>query len=367
MSSYYPDPGDWERRRPEEVGLDPAPIEAAIEFARTHESEVSKSFHDHHERNPEEGVYGRTIGPLPRQRGDPAGVIIKDGYVVGEWGDVNRPDLAFSVTKSLLSTVGGVAYDQGLIEDVDDRVVEYVRDGGFEYSHNDRITWRQLFQQTSEWEGTLFDKPDRVDRREGIDRDLRDPGTFWEYNDVRINRLSLALLRIFKEPLPRVLKREVMDPIGASDTWQWHGYDNSDVVVDDLTRGQTFKSVSGGGHWGGGFWGSSMDLARFGYLFLNRGRWNGERIVSEEWIDAALTPCDIKPVYGYLWWLNTDRAMWPDAPATSYAAIGYGRNLVWIDPEHDVVVVVRWVKEEGSLGDYPTQNELYSYTVDAAE
>src|SRR5204862_7044640 len=100
-------------------------------------------------------------------------------------------------------------------------------------------TWRHLLQQTSEWQGTLWDKPDSIDHnrdvgkselghaQKGTPRPMRAPGTLWEYNDVRVNRLSLALLPVFREPLDAVLRREGMDPIGASTAWGWQPYANS--------------------------------------------------------------------------------------------------------------------------------------------
>jgi len=174
-------------------------------------------------------------------------------------------------------------------------------------------------------------------------RPIHEPGTYWEYNDVRINRLALSLLRVWKRPLPQVLREEVMDPIGASDTWKYYGYYNSDVVVD----GQRMTSVSGGTRWGGGLWINSLDEARYGYLFLRRGKWQGRQIISEKWVSQATTPAAIGPDYGYLWWLNTRRKEWPSAPATSFAAIGYGTNTIWIDPDDDMVVVWRWHEGNG--------------------
>src|SRR5262249_56313726 len=112
---------------------------------------------------------------------------------------------------------------------------------------NRDITWRHLLTQTSEWQGTLFGKEDRIDHNrvvgrvvslavaeapKGTRRQLKKPGTFYEYNDVRVNRLSLSLLQLFKEPLPAVLKRRLMDPIGASADWRWDGYRNAPVKPD---------------------------------------------------------------------------------------------------------------------------------------
>ena len=67
------------------------------------------------------------------------------------------------------------------------------------------------------------------------------------------------------------LKTSIMDPIGASQDWRWHGYDNSNVDID----GRPIASVSGGTRWGGGLWINSEDLARFGLLILNNGKWDG--------------------------------------------------------------------------------------------
>ena len=82
-----------------------------------------------------------------------------------------------------------------------------------------------------DWESGLFGKPDVTDRRRGRDRPLQTPCTFWEYNDVRVNRTALATLRVWGRLLPDGLRERIMEPIGASDTWEWHGYHNADVEV----------------------------------------------------------------------------------------------------------------------------------------
>jgi CubicO group peptidase (beta-lactamase class C family) len=274
--------------------------------------------------------------------------------------------MTFSASKSYLATLAGLALDHGLIRDLDDPVREYVDDGGFDPPHNSKITWRHLLQQTSEWSGTLWGKPDQVDHNrsvgatmatfavKGSRRELQEPGTYWEYNDVRVNRLSLALLRVWKRWLPGVFKSEVMDPIGASDTWEWHGYSNSYVEID----GQQVQSVSGGGHWGGGVWVSSFDHARFGLLHLWRGRWGDRQVLSERWIDLATAPSSVNEGYGFLWWLNRGAARYPSAPASSFFALGWGSNVVWVDPEHDLVAVIRWI--EGAAVDGFIQRVLAS-------
>ncbi len=166
-----------------------------------------------------------------------------------------------------------------------------------------------------------------------------DPGTYYEYNDVRVNLTALSLLHVWRKPLPQVLRDEVMDPINASTTWRWYGYRNSWLTIDGLQM----QSVSGGGHWGGGMHISSRDHARFGYLNLRRGKWKDCKLLSEKWIDMATTPSDVNPVYGYMWWLNPDQQKWPSGPEISFSAIGAGGNFIWIDQEHDLVVVTRWI------------------------
>lgn len=336
---YYPGPGDqWDRRAPHAVGMDPDKLAEAVKFAQGHEVNWSRDLRAQIEADVAKEPYPQVLGEA-KERGGPAGMIVRHGYIVAEWGDVDRVDMSFSVAMSYLSTIAGLAVDRGLIKDVNDPLWKYVEDGGFDSPHNSKITWRMMLNQTSEWEGVLWDKPDVADRRGGYGRRLEEPGTFWEYNEVRVNRLALSLLRVWHKPLPQVLKESVMDPIGASDTWVWYGYRNSYTDLD----GRAVQSVSGGSHWGGGLWASTRDHARFGYLLLRNGSWNGLQIISERWVQMATTATDVAPQYGYLWWLNTGRRTVPSAPESSFFALGSGGNVIWIDRDHDLVVVTRWL------------------------
>jgi CubicO group peptidase (beta-lactamase class C family) len=338
-SVYYPAPGNaWEKRRPEEVGMNSALLEEAVAFAKTQESRMPRDFSTQVQQ------FGALLGPIPKDRAETNGIILRHGYIVAEWGDTSAVDPTYSVAKSFLSTVLGLTIDRGMIKSIDDPVRKYINDGGYDSPHNSKVTWRHHATQTSEWQGEMWGKKDdfvgveQFGRGQRQPRELKEPGTFYEYNDVRINRFSLSLLRVWKRPLPEVIKQFVMDPIGASNTWQYHGYDNSEVVID----GKKMKSVSGGTRWGGGLWISARDEARFGYLFLRKGRWGDKQIISENWVKMATTPSGIGPDYGFLWWLNTQRKQWPSAPASSFAALGAGSNTIWIDPDHDLVVVWRW-------------------------
>ncbi|MFL5284853.1 MAG: serine hydrolase domain-containing protein [Rhodopila sp.] len=287
------------------------------------------------------------LGPI-RPRGPANGLILRRGFKGASWGETDQVDFTFSAAKSYLSLLAGIAVMDGLIPDLDEPVGRTVDDGGFDSVQNRGVTWRHLLQNTSEWEGELFGKSDRIDRnrvigtdgreRKGGERPLQPPGTVWEYNDVRVNRLSLALLRRFRRPLPEVFAERIMQPIGASRDWSWHGYSTSRVEID----GRMVESVSGGTHWGGGMLIHAEDQARIGLLMLRRGDWNGRRILPERWIDESLRPCALNPVYGLLWWLNTGHGRYRSAPETSFFASGAGGNLTWIAPTQEIVAVLRW-------------------------
>jgi CubicO group peptidase (beta-lactamase class C family) len=347
------------------MGPDSDALAAAARYAMEHETPwkrdlsavVAKDFEEH-------PPWNETLGPV-RPRGGPNGLVLRAGQIVAEWGDTTRVDMTFSVAKSYLSILAGLAWDRGLVGDPHDRVRLTVDDGGFDPPHNDGITWHHLLQQTSEWEGVLWDKPDLVDRNrtvagrqsgapKGSHRDLRPPGEFWEYNDVRVNRLSLALLYLWRRPLPDVFRELVMVPIGASPDWEWQGYRNSFVEID----GKQVQSVSGGGHWGGGVFISARDQARIGLMLLRRGMWGPRQILSEAWIERMRDPCPLYRNYGYLWWLNTDRSLYSSTSAASFYARGAGGNLTWIDPENDIVAVSRWT-------DPAAMNEFMKLTMTA--
>ena len=365
--TYFPPAGDWERRTPAQMGMDAGQLKAAVAFAIASESKAPRDLEANHALTWGSEPFDEPLGPY-RDRGPQTGLIIKDGYIVAEWGEIHRVDMTFSVAKSFLSSTVGLAFDKGLIRDVHDPVRDYFapivlppgdgepgdeEDGVgaprtrtlFESEHNRKITWNHLLRQTSDWEGTLWGKPDWADRP-GDDvsanryRDHNEPGTVYKYNDVRVNLLALAALQVWRRPLPQVLKESLMDPIGASTSWRWHGYRNSWVTLD----GVRMNSVSGGGHWGGGMQLSALDQARFGYLTLNKGRWNGRQVLSEKWLAMAETPTQANTGYGFMnFFLNTDRESIPAAPESAFSHRGAGTNLIYVDRENNLLVVARWI------------------------
>ena len=338
--TYFPAPGTaWQHREPAVTGFDAARLAEAVAFAQTQETtQMTPNF------STQEEIFGKLLGPMPTSRAATNGLVLRHGYIVAEWGDTRRPDPTYSVAKSYLSTLLGITIERGLIKDIHDPVARYIHDGGYDSERNRLITWEHHTRQTSEWEGELWGKNADFIGHEAFGKGERKPralqasGSYFEYNDVRINRLALSMLRLWKRPLPAVLKTEVMDPIGASDSWQWVPYPNAVATID----GQLMPSMSGGTRWGGGLRINARDEARFGYLMLRQGRWGKRQVVSADWVKQATTRGPVGPDYGYLWWLNTEQKAWPDAPATSYAALGAGQNTIWVDPEHDIVIVWRW-------------------------
>lgn len=370
---YYPGSGyDWAKKKPGEVGIDADLLKQAITYAQEQESDSPRDLEKAHYLSFGREPFGDGIGPY-KTRGEQTGIVIRNGYIVAEWGEPKRVDMTFSVTKTFLSSSVGLAYDRGLISDIHDPVhiymapvVPFQTPAGdkadrlgqpkvlpiFESEHNRKITWDHLLRQTSSWQGVLWGKPDWADRPSGdpnewLNGKRAEPGTAYEYNDVRVNLLALAAMNIWRRPLPQVLREHLMDPIGATPTWRWHGYENSWIVLD----GQPMQAVSGGGHWGGGMFINAYDQARLGYLTLRRGQWKGKTILSEDWVKRALTPTPVQKDYGFMnWFLNTDRELLPSAPETAFAHLGAGVNMVYVDPENDLVIVVRWIKRSARDG-----------------
>ncbi len=358
-AEYFPPRGNWERRSPDALGFDPARLQAAIDFSVANENPATKDLaadlkQTFGSREPDYKIVGPT-----QSRAALGGLVIHRGYVVAEWGDTARTDMAHSVTKTFLTTVVGLAWQRGLIRDLNDFTRDSLptaeRELLFGTEANAKITWDHLLRQTSDWSGTLWGVPDWADRPVGAtpadwpNRPKHEPGTFFKYNDVRVNLLALCALHVWRRPLPEVLREEIMDPIGASASWRWHGYENSWIELD----GRRVQSVSGGGHFGGGMFIDAWDMARFGYLFLRGGKWAGRELVSEKWIALARAPGPANATSGFAnWYLNLDRKSLPSVPATAVRFLGNGQNVVYIDWENDLVVVVRWIKNDAALDQF---------------
>ena len=122
--SYVPPAGKWESRPPAELGLRADGLAAAVAYHRAHESQWARDFMTRSGRFigvADEPADSEVLGPV-KPREDPNGLVIRHGYIAAEWGDTARSDMSFSIAKSYLSIVAGLAVAAGLIRDLDDPV-----------------------------------------------------------------------------------------------------------------------------------------------------------------------------------------------------------------------------------------------------
>ncbi len=369
---YYPSAKNWEHKSPAFFNIDTNKVKEAVDFAKAHETSQPRNLWLSQAMQFGKEPFSDPIGPMA-DRGPAAGIIIYKGYIIAEWGNPSSVEMTHSVTKSFVSSVVGLAYEKGLISSLDDKVYTYLPPVEvataeallnenpltktsfiypFETEHNRKISWDHLLRQTSDWEGVLWGKPDWADRpsdksAEWTTRKRFEPGTVFKYNDTRVNALTLAATLVWRKPLPEVLRENIMNPIGASNTWVWAGYKNAWIIVD----GKMIQSVSGGGHFGGGMFINAYDMGRFGLLTLRKGNWNGKQILSEDWIRKSMTPTPANTGYGFMnYYLNTDNKLYPSAPATAFAHLGNGTNAIYVDQENDLVAVVRWIEDKSMDG-----------------
>ena len=180
QTSYYPPAGEWAHKSPADVGMDAAKLNDAVEFMKSHETSTPQRDFSDQELN-----MGTLLASMPTERGGSAGLIIRRGYIVAEFGDTLRPDPTYSVAKSMLSTLGGIALSRGLIPNLDSPVADVVKDGGYDSPQNSRVTWRHHLQQESEWEGEMWGKNANFLGREAFGaaemkpRAIRAPGTYY--------------------------------------------------------------------------------------------------------------------------------------------------------------------------------------------
>ena len=151
QDTFFPERNaEWVKVNSKKLSYDSQALNKAIDFAKENEYSGSRDLRLAIVKGFEREPFHEILGPT-KKRGGPAGMILKNGYLVTSWGDTERVDMTFSVTKSFLSTMAGLAYDKGLISDTDDKVEKYVWDGTFDGAHNSKITWEHLLQQNSDW------------------------------------------------------------------------------------------------------------------------------------------------------------------------------------------------------------------------
>jgi CubicO group peptidase (beta-lactamase class C family) len=277
-------------------------------------------------------------------------VVTRDGAVVDEqyWdgGGADQPREAFSVTKSITSTLVGIAQDEGDLA-LDDPASDFIAE--WRGTDSDAVTIRNLVSNDSgrQWDlGTDYARMavqarDKTGFAIGLGQDTA-PGEVWAYNNSAIQTLSQVLGDATGEDPADYAESRIFGPTGMRDSTM-----NKDAAGNTLT----FMGLRT----------TCLDLARFGYLMLNGGRWEDEQVVSQDWVDEATgrSSTDLNAAYGYLWWLNrrgpiasptiattgagegsiADGQMDPDAPDDVFWALGFQDQIVAVIPSERIVAV----------------------------
>ena len=275
--------------------------------------------------------------------------VVRHGELVAEWywngTSATSSQEVFSTTKSITSTLVGIAQADGLL-DIHDSASQYIPQ--WVGTAAAAVTVEDLLSNDSgrHWDlvtdyVNLVQAPDRTGFAVGLAQDVA-PGQTWAYNNAAIQTLEAVLQAATGQDVAAFAQARLFGPLGMTHTTMTH---------DGAGNTNTFFGVRS----------TCQDMARFGYLFLRTGRWSGSQVVPAEWVAAATGQAsqDINAAYGYLWWLNrvgpiTDplhpmtleqaataphRQMVPSASADMYWARGLGGQVVQVDAGSDTVVV----------------------------
>jgi CubicO group peptidase (beta-lactamase class C family) len=278
-------------------------------------------------------------------------VVVRDGKLAGEWyfhgtGPTTAQDV-FSATKSFASTLVGIAQDEGDLR-ISDPASRWIPQ--WKGTRSEAVTLRQLLSMDSgrAWDVVtdylrLLSARDRTAFAIGLGQAAA-PGTVWAYNNSAVQTLDRVLANATGSDVAEFADQHIFAPLGMAHTA---------MATDRAGNAQLFEGIHS----------TCRDMARFGVLMLNHGRWGGRQIVSRSFVDAATghSSSPLNAAYGYLWWLNREGViagvtaatsigavqqgdvergrMVPGAPASMYWALGLGNQLIQIDPGSRTVVV----------------------------
>jgi CubicO group peptidase (beta-lactamase class C family) len=278
-------------------------------------------------------------------------VVVRDGKLAGEWyfhgtGPTTAQDV-FSATKSFASTLVGIAQDDGDLR-IGDSASRWIPQ--WRGTPSRAVTVRDLLSMDSgrRWDVVtdylrLLAAPDRTAFAIGLGQAAR-PGTVWAYSNSAVQTLDRVLQRATGEGVAAFAGRRIFRPLGMAHTT---------MTTDRAGNAQLFEGIRS----------TCRDMARFGVLMLDHGRWGGRQIVSAGWVRqaTAVSSTRLNAAYGYLWWLNHRGViasvtaatslgdvnagktqigrMVPGAPSAMYWAIGLGNQLIQVDPGTRTVVV----------------------------
>jgi CubicO group peptidase (beta-lactamase class C family) len=279
---------------------------------------------------------GENLDAFLRQTDTLAFVVVRSDELVYEryFAGSSRQTLetTFSVAKSVLSTLLGIAIEEGRIDSVDDPVTDYLPELAERDPRFERITLRHLLTMSSglRYEEQELPLPWGDDIATYYGTDLRDvaldgteieqpPGQEWLYNNYNPLLLGMVLERATAMSVSEYMATRLWQPLGAEQDATW-SLDSKESGFEKMESGLNATAV---------------DYARFGALYLNNGEWNGTQIVSADWVGAATaaaTTTDPAADYQYFWWVDLER------PGRFYALGNYGQ-YVYVAPDTDTVVV----------------------------
>jgi CubicO group peptidase (beta-lactamase class C family) len=312
---------EWDVATPEEAGVDPAPLDELADQIAANSQCLT---------------------------------VVKDGVVVYDhaWtGDTETDSEAWSATKSMTSTLVGIAQADGLL-DVDDPVADYVPE--WEGTESEAITIRNLLSNdsgryydfVSDYTTMAIQAPDKTAYAIGLSQQ-HPVGEHWEYNNSAIQVLEQVLEVATGGDVAEFAQERLFEPLGMT----------SEIRHDDAGNTLAFMGAQVSCH----------DLARFGHLYLNEGQWDGEQVVPAEYVQEATSPSqEVNPDYGFLWWLYPEGSVVPDpglpSPPAAFAALGLGGQLVVVVPDDGLVITRMGPARENGAGQGQLVGDLLTYS-----
>ena len=279
-------------------------------------------------------------------------IVIRHGKTVYEkYYHGNNPDspvVVYSVTKSIISALTGIAIREGFLSNVELKLTDI-----FPYYFNDNsdprkreITLKHLLTMTAglevadETNEAWAKSPDCC--KYVIDRPLLyNPGEKFDYNSGLTNVLSVILTKTTGMTTKEFADKYLFDPLGITNyTWE--------------------KDPQGYFIGGWGLRLAPRDMAKFGYLYIREGMYNGQQIVPRQWVQESVALHSYPEKtdgYGYAWWLDNIEDRIHGKKYQAFLALGYGGQFIWVVPELDIVNVIT-VKEE-SREDRPEYNDVW--------
>jgi len=255
-------------------------------------------------------------------------VVIRNGYIVGEWyaagWNQDTRQTGYSMAKSVTSALVGMAVDQGHIPSINDSTSNWVS------SWNDpahaAVTVRDLLSMHSGLHWDFFSDyvimpTQRNQSNWAISQDMdTTPGATWVYHNMGVQVLSETLKQATgKQP------HRFAVPLG-----KMIGMRTATWMTDRVGNTLTYQSVIA----------NAREFAKFGYLFLRQGHWDGQQPIPSAWVAESTQPSQsLNPFYGYLWWLNTGGLDMPSVPADAYYAAGLGEKRIYVVPSQDLLVI----------------------------